>query len=137
MVEEEADTPSNTADDPVRTGEFGAESEEDTSSRSSGLTMSENQASSYDDNDNDALESDENLNIENALETPIPQARRSTRAKTSTATTRYRDFVLPPVSKSAQPDWIDLKAATSSGMFVNMGEEVSRVMLKLIMKTGE
>ncbi|CAC5420322.1 unnamed protein product [Mytilus coruscus] len=74
-------------------------------------------------------------------DTPEPQQRRSTRTKTSTITTKYKDFVVPPVSKSSQPEWMVradyLRTAASSGMFINMADEVSRAMLKLITKTDD
>ncbi|CAC5409537.1 unnamed protein product [Mytilus coruscus] len=62
--------------------------------------------------------------------------RRSTRMKTSTATTKYKDFV----AKSAQKtDWMIraeyLKSAASSGIFSKYGDDVSKAMLKLIMKS--
>ena len=143
-VAEEAIVPGNAGDDQDRTEEQDSEPKEDASvseesessepetvqdAEASGIT---GDASQQDDDDDDASTGDED-------ETPLP--RRSTRAKTSTATTKYKDFVVPHVSKSAQPDWmvrVDyLRSAAASGMFDSLSEDVSRAMLKLITKSDD
>ncbi|CAG2194014.1 unnamed protein product [Mytilus edulis] len=98
----------------------------------------------HDVTDDDSKE-DENIDDDGEdvddISTPEPQQRRSTRTKTSTATTKYKDFVVPPVSKSAQPEWMVradyLRTAASSGMFINMADDVSRAFLKLITKPDD
>ncbi|CAC5400022.1 unnamed protein product [Mytilus coruscus] len=151
-VEEEATVPGNADDDQDRTEEQ-SELEKDASlpEESGGSeheTSLEDQVhdlatdASPDVTDDDSTE-DENIDDEEVKDddTPEPQQRRSTRTKTSTATTKYKDFVVPPVSKSAQPEWMVradyLRTAASSGMFINMADEVSRTMLKLITKTDD
>ncbi|CAC5399986.1 unnamed protein product [Mytilus coruscus] len=151
-VEEEATVPGNADDDQDRTEEQ-SELEEDPSlpeeSRGSEHETSlEDKVhdlaidASPDVTDDDSTE-DENIDDEEEKDddTPEPQQRRSTRTKTSTATTKYKDFVVPPISKSSQPEWMVradyLRTAASSGMFINMADEVSRAMLKMITKTDD
>ncbi|CAG2192826.1 unnamed protein product [Mytilus edulis] len=153
-VEEEATVPGNADDDQDRTEEH-SELEEDASlpEESGGSEHETSLDDQVHDLATDALhdvtddDSTEDENIDDDEEddddtsTPEPQQRRSTRTKTSTATTKYKDFVVPPVSKSAQPEWMVradyLRTAASSGMFINMADEVSRAMLKLITKPDD
>ncbi|XP_052098324.1 uncharacterized protein LOC127733081 [Mytilus californianus] len=151
-VEEEATVPGNADDDQDRTEEQ-SELEEDASlpEESGGSEHETSLEDQVHDLATDALhdvtddDSTEYENIDDEEEkdddTPEPQQRRSTRTKTSTATTKYKDFVVPPVSKSAQPEWMVradyLRTAASSGMFINMADDVSRAMLKLITKTDD
>ncbi|VDI33668.1 Hypothetical predicted protein [Mytilus galloprovincialis] len=153
-VEEEATVPGNADDDQDRTEEH-SELEEDASlpEESGGSEHETSLDDQVHDLATDALhdvtddDSKEDENIDDDEEddddtsTPEPQQRRSTRTKTSTATTKYKDFVVPPVSKSAQPEWMVradyLRTAASSGMFINMADEVSRAMLKLITKPDD
>ncbi|CAG2246444.1 unnamed protein product [Mytilus edulis] len=149
-VEEEATVPGNADDDQDRTEEH-SELEEDASlpEESGGSEHETSLDDQVNDLTTDALhdenidddKEDENTDDDDDDYTPEPQQRRSTRTKTSTATTKYKDFVVPPVSKSAQPEWMVradyLRTAASSGMFINMADEVSRAMLKLITKPDD
>ncbi|CAC5384553.1 unnamed protein product [Mytilus coruscus] len=91
--------------------------------------------------DDDIMEVDKIDDGEKKDFTSEPQPRRSIRTNTSTATAKFNDFVVPPVSKSAQPKWmvcVDyLRTEASSRIFINMADEVSRAMLKLITKTDD
>ncbi|CAG2194060.1 unnamed protein product [Mytilus edulis] len=153
-VEEEATVPGNADDDQDRTEEH-SELEEDASlPEESGGSEHETSLDDqvhdlatdalHDVTDDDSKE-DENIDDDEEndddISTPETQQRRSTRTKTSTATTKYKDFVVPSVSKRAQPEWMVradyLRTAASSGMFINMADEVSRAMLKLITKPDD
>ena len=148
LIEDEVNAPGNAGDGQDRTGEHDSGPEEDAplpeDSGGSGLEQSQDQvedASIIDDDPNAVNEQildDDDDNEDDEHQNLTPQPRRSTRARTSTATTKYKDFV---VSKSVQPDWMAraeyLRTAASSAMFSNMGDDVTRAMLRLITNTDD
>ena len=100
-----------------------------------------------DDSNNDQNLDDDDETIDEPDRNPEgshaePTVRRSTRHKTSTAVTKYKDFHVPPISKGAQQsDWMVranyLRSAISSGAFDNVRDNVSNALLKLITSSDQ
>ena len=88
------------------------------------------------DTDDDVDDQDE-LNSQ-PVELPVAAPRRSTRERTSTTRTKYKDYHVPSISKQAQPqaDWMQrddyLRLAAASGAFGSLEDEVPKALLKLI-----
>ncbi|CAC5415717.1 unnamed protein product [Mytilus coruscus] len=132
-VPDEIEVSGNVDDNQVRTSEPDSNSVEDAHDADDELQIQdqneENDASSF--VQEAPVEESETEDEED--ETSDNVVRLSTRMKTSTATTKYKDFV----AKSAQKtDWMIraeyLKSAASSGIFSKYGDDVSKAMLKLI-----
>ncbi|CAC5394080.1 unnamed protein product [Mytilus coruscus] len=90
-------------------------------------------------NDQDDVDNDEAHGEPNRHSDGLQQetTRRSTRHKTSTTLTKYKDFLVPSVLKGAQQtDWMIradyLRSAISSRAFENVENNVSNALLKLI-----
>ncbi|CAC5373316.1 unnamed protein product [Mytilus coruscus] len=138
-VPDEIEVSGNVDDDQVRTSEPVSDSVEDAHDADDELQIqNENEENDEASSFVQDVSVEESETEDEEDETSDNVVRRSTRMKTSTATTKYKDFV----AKSAQKtDWMIraeyLKSAASSGIFSNYGDDVSKAMLKLITKSDD